>query len=79
MREGAAALKAGPGQWLGQVKGRGVALGAALMASGVATALSPSARRVVACGGGEAQQRCRQGRSKAMLKFFMFDQIYIIE
>ena len=54
------------GQRLGQVKGRAAALGAALMASGVATALSPSARRVVACGGAEAQQRCRQGRSKAV-------------
>ena len=39
---------------------------AALMASGVGTALSPGARHVVACGGAEAQQRCRQGRSKAV-------------
>ena len=48
-------------------EGRGAVLGAALMASGVATALSPSTRRVVACGGAEAQQRCRQGPSKAVL------------
>jgi len=40
-----------------------------LKASGVATALSPSARRVVACGGAEAQQRCRQERSKAVLSW----------
>ena len=46
------------------------ALGSALMASGVATALSPSARRVVACGGAEAQQRCRQGSSKAVLSWW---------
>ena len=67
VREGAAALKAGPGQRLGQVKGRGAVLGAALMASGVATALLPSARRVVACGGEKAQQRCRQWHNKAVL------------
>ena len=48
----------------------GAVLGSALMASGVATALSPSARRVVACGGAEAQQRCRQGSSKAVLSWW---------